>query len=261
MNPYDVLGVPSDATASQIKAAYRKAVKKHHPDATKVADTTMVAMLNEAYELLSDPQKKLAYDTMRYGVINVIVEDDPRAVYKKEFLRRKQAQAEARLAKEKRLFRRLYKCNILLAVLSLILIVDEILPTLEYQDMPTHEWIDNMRGKRMHFYMNNLETLHFDITISQQVSYEYELDDPHPIRIEASPIFQVPTQVEIPVKDGVVEFEPLNTLYSYAFPFHYALLFFSGFTISFREYSPMTFSFSFGPPVLAMMMIFFLLAA
>src|SRR5215203_2842504 len=134
MNPYDVLGVSSDATATQIKAAYRKLVKQYHPDATKVADSTMVAMVNEAYELLSDPQQKLAYDMNRYGRVTTIVEEDPSAIYKKEFLKKKRRQEEASLRREKSLFRKMYRINIFLTILSLALIIDSRLPSIEYTD-------------------------------------------------------------------------------------------------------------------------------
>lgn len=64
---YDVLGVGKSADEKELKAAYRKQAKQLHPDANP-GDKTMEAKfkeLNEAYDVLKDPQKKAAYD--RFG--------------------------------------------------------------------------------------------------------------------------------------------------------------------------------------------------
>jgi molecular chaperone DnaJ len=63
---YEVLGVPKNATDDEIKKAYRKHAMKHHPDRNQ-GDTSKVAEekfkeSKEAYEMLSDPQKRAAYD-------------------------------------------------------------------------------------------------------------------------------------------------------------------------------------------------------
>ena len=63
---YEVLGVNKNASADEIKRAYRKMAKKYHPDVNKSADAEeKFKEVNEAYEVLSDPDKKAAYD--RYG--------------------------------------------------------------------------------------------------------------------------------------------------------------------------------------------------
>jgi DnaJ family protein A protein 2 len=60
MNPYDVLGVPKDATEDDIKKAYRKLAKTEHPD--KGGNENRFKEINEAYETLSDPQKRRDHD-------------------------------------------------------------------------------------------------------------------------------------------------------------------------------------------------------
>lgn len=57
---YDILGVKRSATADEIKKAFRKLARKHHPDAG--GDEETFKQLNEAYEVLSDTQKKKDYD-------------------------------------------------------------------------------------------------------------------------------------------------------------------------------------------------------
>ena len=64
---YEVLGVDRSATDAQIKAAYRKLAKKYHPDLNPgdAEAEKKFKEANEAYEILSDPEKKQRYDA--YG--------------------------------------------------------------------------------------------------------------------------------------------------------------------------------------------------
>lgn len=63
-NPYEVLGVAKNATDAEIKSAYRKLVLKYHPDKNSGDKTSEEKFkeVNNAYDLLKDPQKKAAYD-------------------------------------------------------------------------------------------------------------------------------------------------------------------------------------------------------
>ena len=60
---YEVLGVTKSASADEIKKAYRKLALEYHPDRNKSKDAEIkFKEVNKAYEVLSDPQKKQAYD-------------------------------------------------------------------------------------------------------------------------------------------------------------------------------------------------------
>jgi curved DNA-binding protein len=63
---YKILGVPKNATEKEIKAAYRKAARKHHPDFNKGDPKSEARFkeINEANEVLSDPEKRRRYDTL-----------------------------------------------------------------------------------------------------------------------------------------------------------------------------------------------------
>lgn len=63
---YEILGLSRSATDLEIKRAFRAQARQYHPDVNKSPDAeTRFKEINEAYEILSDPQKRAAYD--RYG--------------------------------------------------------------------------------------------------------------------------------------------------------------------------------------------------
>ena len=63
---YETLGVSKTATEEEIKSAFRKLARKHHPDVAKDKATAeeKFKQINEAYEVLSDPAKRQKYDQL-----------------------------------------------------------------------------------------------------------------------------------------------------------------------------------------------------
>lgn len=62
---YEIMGLKREATADEIKQAYRKLARKYHPDVSKEADAeARFKEIGEAHEVLKDPEKRAAYDAM-----------------------------------------------------------------------------------------------------------------------------------------------------------------------------------------------------
>ncbi|HTT34818.1 MAG TPA: J domain-containing protein [Thermoplasmata archaeon] len=69
---YDVLGVPRSSTTEEVKTAYRKLARQHHPDMNRSnpkAAEEKFKEISEAYEVLADPEKRRNYD--QYGFAGV----------------------------------------------------------------------------------------------------------------------------------------------------------------------------------------------
>ncbi len=68
---YDILGVSREATDAEIKRAFRRLAQRHHPDVDRSHDAELrFKELNEAYRVLSDPQRRQAYDMFGHAGVD-----------------------------------------------------------------------------------------------------------------------------------------------------------------------------------------------
>ena len=63
---YEILGITRDATEDEVKKAFRRQARKFHPDNKETGNEESFKEVNQAYEILSDPQKRAMYD--QYGL-------------------------------------------------------------------------------------------------------------------------------------------------------------------------------------------------
>jgi molecular chaperone DnaJ len=70
-DPYELLGVDRSATADEVKGAFRRLAALHHPDKNPGDDGAQQRFkeLNAAYQILSDPQKRAAFDKFGFGAM------------------------------------------------------------------------------------------------------------------------------------------------------------------------------------------------
>jgi molecular chaperone DnaJ len=82
MDYYRVLGVSREASDDSIKKAYRKLVFQYHPDRNpdNVKAEAKIREINEAYEIVGDPEKRRSYDRLQWGDEVVRDEADPTVI-------------------------------------------------------------------------------------------------------------------------------------------------------------------------------------
>ena len=70
-NYYAILGVPLDVDDDTLKRVYRQLARRYHPDLAGPEGAVHMKRINRAYDVLSDPEKRLNYDTIIGGVIDL----------------------------------------------------------------------------------------------------------------------------------------------------------------------------------------------
>ena len=98
-NHYQTLGLSHEASADDIKSAYRSLAKKYHPDVSHLPDAEdRFIDITEAYEILSDPVKRRRYDLTRHSPSPRMARARKQAAYE-EYVKKQQESAREK-AKE-----------------------------------------------------------------------------------------------------------------------------------------------------------------
>lgn len=228
MNPYEILGVPTTASDAEIKAAYRRLVKKYHPDINKGGDVgNVIAQVNEAYDILSDPVRKAKYDQGTAYWVEPVVED-PRDVYRREYIQRKREEAQRnkerdRIKNEKRelrlrTFYRIVRL-IMFPVLAfaIILIADQYLPGNKYNEVAEVGWQKGSgRGSRGRTYDTYMKTAHFALAVPPEVHiyYDYSAPSKEVLHILTTPVLGIVKTVSLNHRGVYQTFQVKETVYS-----------------------------------------------
>jgi hypothetical protein len=190
MTHYEVLGVAENATSTQIRDAYRKLVKQYHPDTNPLPEAAeFIKQINEAYDVLSDAQRRATYDGRYRVYFEPVIEETPQEIYRREYLKRRhereRIEREEILGwqiKRDQVYQKIHWALRMLAIpvalYGFMLVVDSFLPRKVYHEIGWYG--DNQ-------YM---QTTTFLIEVPSEIYVKYDFEKPVPLNISTTPIFK-----------------------------------------------------------------------
>lgn len=264
MNPYEILGVSPHASQAEIKSAYRKLVKQCHPDVNKNHHEDLIKQLNEAYDILSDSARKVAYDSGMRPEFTFEHVEDPRETYRREYIARRKEEGRRKKESYVRAASATYSVLRFIAFpglfFAILIVVDRyVLPHQEYHEVAEMGWQEMMgkgrgisrsgwshsRGELFSF----MKTKHFIIAVPDHihVDYDYYATNKQVLTIAVSPILKIPSTVSL-VKNGKNYTANIRrTIFSHRFGLQYILLITSFFIVIRKDYSDFNLSIAFFP--------------
>jgi hypothetical protein len=274
MDPYHLLGVSRDASTNEIRKAYRALIKKYHPDINAGADAIrMTAMINEAYETLTDREKRSAYDNRIFAVDLNDIQEDPDEVYKREYDAKKAEQGREKARKKTEREAKLYQVGRVLCypiiLFSLAVIVDYYLPVHTEVDTPVFGYQKSYTGRsypggRRSFdvHASYVKTTQYEFRVPDHlhVDYNYAADQKKPLYIEFTPIFETFTRVGVDEGEYVVMYDIPGSIYTFIFfPVPYILLALSVAVLRDSEYTRRRYILSFMPAAITICLLILML--
>jgi curved DNA-binding protein CbpA len=258
MTFYDALGVHERASAEQIEAAYQRLLTEYQPDTIPTEEARQqILEINQAYEVLSDPKKRESYDLRHITYYTSPEEEDPREVYRREFLikdkEKKKYEATFKEKVDKIIFHtcRIAACGILL--FSIALITDDQLPKtifVEAAEFGSQKYLGgrNSRrnavptGQQLVSFMRTKNFV-FPAPTDLHLNYDY-YDTLNKLTIEATHFSKKATKVSV-TSNGEDYVWRLTTPYSSGAP--YLLFVISAIVICWRKFSKFRYYFAFAP--------------
>jgi hypothetical protein len=262
MDPYQLLGVNRHASTKDIRKAYLALIKKYHPDINAGVDSIrMTAMINEAYETLTDLEKRSAHDNRIFVVDLNNIQEDPDEVYKREYDAKNAEQVLEKARKKEERAAKLYRVGRMLCypilLFSLAVIVDYYLPVHTEVDTPVFGYQKSYTGKsyvggRRSFdvFASYVKTTKYEFRVPDHlhVAYDYAADKKKPLYIEFTPIFETFTRVGVDEGEYVVMYDVPGSIYSFIFfPVPYVLLALAVAVLRNSEYTRERYMLSFMP--------------
>lgn len=258
MNHYEVLSVAATASYSEIKAAYRRLVKKYHPDinpAPSAAD--QMVKINEAYEVLSNNTTRNLYDLFLKGVPvkTDIKKSSPAQKYREEYLAKKARQDRDRIIFLVKIKTRFYRyqrmANMLFFTLGLLF-------TIDYYFQPNQQIvkIEEIRSGRFETLVVTKEGYRFSTSKEMYRSYVRRGTDE--ILIKFSWLFNSPARVQ--VIDRSVDYIVNGSIYVYRNAFSIIILLFSAVVVKNKEYTDFRLSCGLVPAFFVLFLLLFIVS-
>lgn len=229
MDYYQILGVSREASETDIRNAYRKLVKLYHPDKNPSAEAkNAILLINEAYEVLSDPGKRLQYDQPVYSFEVKNTQEDLRQAQRRENYRRWQETERTKREEfegyKLEVFQQFKKYNIVLLIWGLVMVLDEFVipPRIVEEEVLLSNFIRVASGRRTSQTVHVAKTESYVMGIPQ-IAVEKSVGGN--LKIESSRILDIPLQVSTP--DGNT-YEVSRNIYAFLAPMPLMLLLFAG---------------------------------
>ncbi len=262
MDPYKVLGVKSKASIDEIRRAYRNLAKKYHPDVNSDSKADeRIAEINAAYEQLSDPDSRRAYDT-RFSSGQVEQEEDPVEEYKREYRRQKinevQEEAGGKAERQAQWYRVIRTLCYPIGVFSILVIADFFLPVNTEIDYPVYGYQRTVGGKYDSTVVSYMKTNQYEFEVPGNVhlDYDYYAKEKKFVSLEFTPIFKTLRTIGVDHDEYMLVYPAPDSIYfPLFFPIPYILLVLSAIVIWKKKYTMTRYSMSFIPVVIALVFL------
>ena len=235
MNHYEVLEVHATCSQSEIKVAYRKLVKRFHPDINPnpTAAQRMI-LINEAYEVLSNGTTRSLYDQYLKGVpVKTDIQENPQAQrYREEYLSRKARKEREHIIFLVKLKTQFYRYE---RVANMLFFAMAVFMTIDYyyqpnQQVETVSEIGHNRFQTTIITENNVR-----IPTAERFFDEYTKKGTDQIRVKYSWFFDIPAKIQvIGDEEGFIV---NGSIYTYRNVFSIIILVFSAVVVKNKEYT------------------------
>lgn len=236
VNHYEILGVQSSATNSDLKRAYRDLVKRYHPDINPAAEAKdKIRLINEAYEVLSEHYSRAAYDMLLSGAFETPTYKPPEETeaekYRREYLRKKAHQDRVNLENLMKIKIKFYRFQ---RMVCYLFFASGILFTIDYYYAPTQVDAD-ITSMNLAFRQTELKLGEWILSADRGFFDEYQKNGGTKVTVNFSSIFEIPTSVRL--EGSSSKYDVSGTLHSFGNILTIIVLIFSGIVIRHKEYS------------------------
>jgi DnaJ-domain-containing protein 1 len=261
MDPFSILGLSQDATDDQIKSAYRKLVKQHHPDRNPSGEQETIRAINSAYETLTDPAKRARYyQTFTITHEQVYQEEDPVEVYKREFKwrrwQREKREREEKIARQTDVIRVMRMINIAILLIAILLTIDRVLSSVIYKEQMLESRKESRAGRRTSEEYSFIRTANFEMyfAANMYVYFDSFATDTVMVTIEVSPLLKVPRRASYFHDNTTSSADVKKTIHEQSFLVT-CIISFCLMNFGYRGHSPATYPLCFLPAVFFILFI------